>query len=210
MEEPQTPTRETPSSKRQDTPIADNDADKTPPKAPRLIRTGPIAKTQAPPLDEDDDDDALFSKERPNESPTLKHNRRKLEATHIDPRYLDRPIARPMGPRPAPEAPQRLKRQRHSEPAGGVASTVQERDQRTSGARALVGPRPLVKSPRVGGRQINDPFGISKASPRFTATIPMHTGTDKEDSDCPTPKASRLNKKRALSKEGDDDNIYDA
>ncbi|KAL2109861.1 hypothetical protein VUR80DRAFT_1907 [Thermomyces stellatus] len=206
MEGPKTPTTETPA--RPDTPIPGNDEHKTPPQAPRLIRTGPLANSQVPPPNDDDDDDcdALFSREQPDESPTLKHNRRQLKATYIDPRYLDRPIARPMGPRPVPQAPQRPKRHRHSEPAGGTAVPEQERDREKLGERALVGPRPLVKSPSVRGCQLDDPFGSPLATPRFTVSIPARVGTDEEGSDCSTPRVSRLNKKRALDKDGDDEN----
>ena len=201
---PTTPPRST--SARQDTPIP-----KTPTNAPCLLRTAP-AKVQESPDDDEDDRDALFSKERLNESPTLRKNRLLLKATHTDPRYLDRPIMRPSGPRPVPQAPQRLKRHRHSEPvtmamgheAGGLSEKA-----------PLVGPRPLVENPSV----LDDPCVGLPASRRSSDSAPRRSVMEADDDNDTTPKASRLNKRRrAVSREeeeeeeeddDDDDDIYD-
>lgn len=199
MESPKTPPRKT--SAQQGMPTPDNDEPKTPPNAPRLIRTANANDSAAP-----DDDEALFSKERPGESPTLKQTRRLLEATHIDPRYLDRPIARPLGPRPVPAAPQRSKRHRHSEPVAGALAD--EEGGQVLGERSpLVGPRPLLKSPSLRGHQLDDPFAVSR---RFSISGSTRgsTGAEADDgSDCSTPRASRVNKKRALDENGDCEDI---
>lgn len=197
MEGPKTPPKK--ASARQGTPTPDNNEPKTPPGARRLIRTAPTS-ARAPP----DDVDAPFSRERPGESPTLKQNRRLLEATHTDLRYLDRPIARPAGPRPAPAAPQRPKRHRRSEPVAG-ALAGEEGGQMLGEKAPLVGPRPLVKSPSLRRHQLDDPFGAPLASRRFGRSgwtrgiAGVEAG---EESDSSTPKASKVNKRRTLGKTG--------
>ncbi|MBE3048395.1 hypothetical protein IMZ48_39005 [Candidatus Bathyarchaeota archaeon] len=203
MEGPKTPPRKVFT---QDTPTPDNNEPKTPPKAPRMVRTAPV-NTRARPDNDDDDDEAIFSKERPGESPTLKKNRQLLEATHTDPRYLDRPIARPVGPRAAPDAPQRPKRHRHSDPAGGAVE--QEGGLGMLGeSPPLAGPRPFAEGDGSRGLQLDDPFGTPRVSRRFSVSSSTRSGTGEEDgSDSSTPKASRVNKRRALSKDGDGEDV---
>ena len=208
MENPKTPSH-TPAP-RQDTPIPDSapttpEGYTAPPSAPRHPRTASLNKTSSPTSDEE----ALFSIERPDESPTLRPLRRRLCATHIDPRYLDRPIAKPAGPRPVPDAPQRLKRHRHSEPvmavevAGELMTTgglMVERSQ-------LTGPRPLAASASVRLQRLKDPFvtQVSRSVSGGSAWMGGVVKKDEEDglgSDSSTPKASRSNKRRAVGRTG--------
>lgn len=211
MEDPKTPARKP--TPRQDTPIPDSTPDTpdgyaAPPNAPRLPRTAPLNKISSPASD----DEALFSVEHPDESPSLRPLRRRLRATHIDPRYLDRPIARPMGPRPVPDAPQRLKRHRHSEPATvEVAGELTPRGGLMVERTQPTGPRPLAASASVRVRRLNDPFvtQVGRSASGGPAPVGGTVRMDEQDgfgSDSSTPRASSYNKRRAVGKDGNAEN----
>lgn len=219
MEDPKTPTaedRKTPTwrpAPHQNTPSPDStrstsDGYMAPPNTPRVPRTGPLSRTSSP----TSDDEALFSVERPDESPCLRPLRRRLRATHIDPRYLDRPIARPVGPRPVPDVPQRLKRRRHSEPAAvEVADGLTPRDGLVTGRTQPIGPRPLAASASVRVRRLKDPFVTPGGRSASGGSTPLGGTGGIEDEDgfgsgYSTPRASRYNKRRAV---GEGENAED-
>ncbi|SPN99520.1 uncharacterized protein DNG_02372 [Cephalotrichum gorgonifer] len=200
------------------------DVHRSSPNAPRLLRTAATTlptpyRTLTPSNNDGSESELDASKEQPNELPSLYRLRRSLRAANIDERYMNRPLIRPKGPREAPPAPQRLKRHRNGEPgiesevlAAGVGHgqpvpAVGGRPMSAMGrARAQpAGPRPLVLSPSMRRLYRPESPGLIPQPLRLTGALAPAQDTivtdenDDSGSNSSTPKASRLNKRPALS-----------